>query len=87
MGIAILNLVIVPLLAVFGLLPPFLEAFVLDNDNNVGPPSELLAVVEDSPCKSCEDEFGSCDRCQTSDFAIVVDGAETSQKSEKVNVE
>ena len=82
--LAIFSLVIVPLLAVFSLPLPFLNIFVPDSDSNARPRSKFLAVVEDSPCKSCEDQFGNNDGCQISDFAVMVDGAEIYCRKEKV---
>jgi hypothetical protein len=85
--LAILNLVIVPLLAVLCLLLPFLSDFVPDSDSSTRPSSKSRTVAEDSPCKSCEDKFGRYDRCQISDFAVVVDGAEIFRENKEVNVE
>lgn len=80
--LAILNLVIAPLLAVFGLLLPFLNVPVPDSDSNARPRSKFLALMEDSPGKYCEYEFRSCDGCQISDFAVVVVGADIVRRSE-----
>jgi len=69
------------------LLLPFLSDFVPDSDNSARPSSKSQIVAEDSPCKSYENEFGRYDRCQTSDFAVVVDGAEILRENKEVNVE
>ena len=85
--LAISSLVNVPLLSVFSLPLPSLNTFVPDSDRNARPRSKFLAPVEDSPCKSCKDEFRSYHGFQTSDFAVVIDGAGVFRRGEKVNVE
>jgi len=84
--LASLNLVIVPLLTVFCLLLPFLGYLVPDSDSNITCSKSHIAA-EDGPYKSCKDNLGRYDRCQTSEFAVVVDGAEIIRESKEVNVE